>query len=258
MTLKVKELCCGYGNKLIMENVSFELKLGEILCLLGPNGVGKTTFFKCLLGFIPAKEGEIILAGKNIKNISRRELAKKIAYVPQAHSSSFAFKVFDVVLMGRTAYSSYFSSHNKKDEIIAYQSLEELGITHLANKPYTEISGGERQMVLIARALAQKAKFLIMDEPTSNLDFGNQVKVLNQIKKLSKKNIGIIMTTHSPDHVFLCATKAIVFDKGKLTKVGTPEEVVTETMLKNMYQVNVKVEEIKMDSKVKVCVPYIA
>ncbi len=255
MILDIKNVSCGYGKKNIIENISFKIECGEILCLLGPNGVGKTTFFKSILGFLPIQKGQVLLDNKDIKRISRRELAKKIAYVPQAHQSGFSFSVFDVVIMGRNPYSNYFKGPGKKDKEIAYDSLKQLGILHLAHKLYTEISGGERQMVLIARAITQKTKLLIMDEPTSNLDFGNQVKVLNQIKKLSKKDMAIIMTTHSPDHVFLCANKVIVFNKGKFTKIGKPKEVITEGMLRDVYGVDVKVKEMFTNKRVKVCVP---
>lgn len=265
MSLYVKNVNCGYRNHTVIKNISFELKSGEVLCLLGPNGVGKTTFFKTLLGLNKMQQGEILLDNKDIRNISTRELAKKIAYVPQAHNSSFSFNVFEVVLMGRTVYSKYFNSPSKEDEKIALECLEELDINHLINKSYTQLSGGEQQMVLIARALAQKADFLVMDEPTSNLDFGNQIKIINQIRKLSKKNKGIIMTTHSPEHVFLCGTKVLVFNNKEMIKVGVPEEVVTERLLKDIYNVNVKVKDIDIHNKVKdieiynkvkVCVPY--
>ena len=259
MKLEVKNVSCGYSTKVVVKDISMSVSSGEILCLLGPNGVGKTTFFKTILGFLKLKGGEILLDGENIHNWSRKQLAKNIGYVPQAHTPPFPYKVFDVVLMGRTAHLSMFSSPSKEDKDIAEEAIDILNISYLKDKIYTEISGGERQMVLIARALAQSPKMLIMDEPTSNLDFGNQIRVLDQIKKLSKRGLAVIMTSHYPNHAFICSTKVAFMQKNNVFTVGNVDEVVTEDMLKEAYGIDVKIITIPNSNgeEMKTCVPVI-
>jgi iron complex transport system ATP-binding protein len=241
MILEIDKVSCGYGLKTIVKDISVKVQSGEVLTLLGPNGVGKTTFFKTILGFLKLHGGEIKLDGQNIQYWKKNKLAKAIGYVPQAHIPPFPFTVLDVVVMGRTAHLGIFASPSKKDIRIAEESLEALDVAYLKDKTYTEISGGERQMVLVARALTQEPEILVMDEPTSNLDFGNQVKVLKQINKLSKKGLGIIMTSHFPDHAFLCSTKVALLEKNNIFTVGNVDEVITEDKLRAAYGVNVKI-----------------
>lgn len=260
MKLEIKEVSCGYGDKKILSDVNFDIETGDILCILGPNGVGKTTLFKTILGFLKLQGGQIFLDGENIHNWSRKDFAKAIGYVPQAHTPPFPYKVKEVVVMGRTAHLGMFSSPSKSDYKIAYEIIDSLGISYLKDKVYTEISGGERQLVLIARALAQEPKILIMDEPTSNLDYGNQVRVLRHIKKLANKDIGIIMTSHFPDHAFMSSTKVLAINRGNKYKFGKPEEIVTSKLLKEIYNIDVQIDcvkNLKTGEDLKVCVPII-
>lgn len=260
MILTIKDAACGYGSKTIISGLSLNIHSGEILCILGPNGVGKTTFFKTVLGFLKIKAGEISIDGDNIHNWSRKKLAKIIAYVPQAHTPPFPFLVKDVVTMGRTVHLGSFASPSKNDIAIAERSMEMLQISYLKDRIYTEISGGERQMVLIARALTQEPDFLIMDEPTSNLDFGNQIRVLEQINRLSQTGLGIIMTSHFPDHAFLCSSKVALFERNNKFTVGYADEVVTEENLKSAYGINVKITTTTDEdgSIIKSCVPLLS
>ena len=260
MKLEIKEVSCGYGDKKILSDVNFDIETGDILCILGPNGVGKTTLFKTILGFLKLQGGQIFLDGENIHNWSRKDFAKAIGYVPQAHTPPFPDKVKEVVVMGSTAHLGMFSSPSKSDYKIAYEIIDSLGISYLKDKVYTEISGGERQLVLIARALAQEPKILIMDEPTSNLDYGNQVRVLRHIKKLANKDIGIIMTSHFPDHAFMSSTKVLAINRGNKYKFGKPEEIVTSKLLKEIYNIDVQIDcvkNLKTGEDLKVCVPII-
>ncbi|MBW9148924.1 ABC transporter ATP-binding protein [Clostridium sp. CM028] len=245
MELVIRNVACGYGTKNVIKDISISIKSGEILCILGPNGVGKTTLFKTILGFLKLQSGEILLDTENIRAWSRKRFAKAISYVPQAHTPPFPFSVFDVVLMGRTAHLDLFASPSKKDKEITEQAIDTLNISYLKNRIYTQISGGERQMVLIARALAQQAKIMIMDEPTSNLDFGNQIRVLEQINNLAKKGLGVIMTSHFPNHAFLCSTKAALMQKNNNFIVGNVDDVVTEENLKSAYGIDVKIISLK-------------
>jgi iron complex transport system ATP-binding protein len=257
MKLEVKNVMCGYDKGVVIKDISLTVESGEVLCLLGPNGVGKTTFFKSILGFLGLKNGEIILNNENIKKLSRKQLAKSIGYVPQAHIPPFPFSVIDVVVMGRTAHLGTFSSPSKKDIFLAEEILEKLDIAYLKDKIYTQISGGERQMVLIARALTQKPEILIMDEPTSNLDFGNQIRVLQQINSLAKDVLGVIMTSHFPNHAFLCSTKVGLMEKNNKFKIGTADEIITEENLKSVYGIDMKIASIQGENgeKIKSCIP---
>lgn len=256
MKLELKNVACGYGEKQVISNISLSLCSGEVLCLLGPNGVGKTTLFKSILGFLELQGGEVLLNGKDIRQWTKKKLAMAIGYVPQAHEPPFPYKVTDVVMMGRTVHMNRFAMPSKEDEDATVEALDSIGAAYLKDEIYTEISGGERQLVLIARALAQSPEILVMDEPTSNLDFGNQMRVLEQIKRLSAKGFGIIMTSHFPDHAFLCSNKVAILGRDNL-KVGTAEEVISEENLKNAYGVKVKITTtIAEEGKcIRSCVP---
>ncbi|SHH97368.1 iron complex transport system ATP-binding protein [Sporobacter termitidis DSM 10068] len=257
MRLEVCNAVCGYGTHVVSQNVSMSINTGQIVCLLGPNGVGKTTLFKSILGFQKLLDGTILLDGRDMSGLPQKYVARSIGYVPQAHEPPFPFKVLDVVVMGRTAHLGAFASPSKQDFSIAVSVLEGLKISYLKNKIYTEISGGERQLVLIARALAQQPELLIMDEPTSNLDFGNQVRVLAEIKKLAQRGLGVLMTSHSPDHAFLCATEVVLMKKGGELLLGGVDEIVTEENLRQAYGVDVKITQTQNENGelVKACVP---
>jgi len=256
MRLEVQQLSFSYGKRRIFQDISLTVDSGETLSLLGANGTGKTTLFKAILGLQKAAAGDILLDGKNIQKWSRSEIAKYIGYVPQNHVPPFPFKVIDVILMGRTAYLKSYAAPSKKDLQIALEAMEILHITHLQHKIYTEISGGERQLVIIARALAQKPKILIMDEPTSNLDFGNQIKVLQHFDHLANEGLGIIMSTHYPDHALQYATKVALMKDGRIEKIGEPNAMITEESLGAIYGVDVKIinASLTKGKEVKVCI----
>ncbi|MFT9057003.1 MAG: ABC transporter ATP-binding protein [Ethanoligenens sp.] len=260
MKLELRNVSCGYGTKTIVKDLSLLAVSGEVLCLLGPNGVGKTTLFKTILGFLKLQEGKILLDGEDVSRWPRKEFAKAVGYVPQAHTPPFPFTVLDVVTMGRTAHLGPFASPTKTDVAIAEESLERLGVGFLKERIYTEISGGERQMVLIARALTQRPKVLIMDEPTSNLDFGNQIRVLEQVNRLAKEGLCVIMTSHFPDHAFLCSAKVALLQRNVQFQIGTAEEVITEQNMLSAYGVRVKIGSLQGDdgTPVAACVPLIS
>lgn len=240
--LEVLNLRCGYGRRAVLADVSFRLAGGELLCLLGPNGVGKTTLFKTLLGLLPALGGEVRLAGAAVAAWPRRRLAQWIGYVPQAHAPPFPFLVKDVVAMGRSAHLRLGAAPGKADREIAAAALEALGIAALADARYTEISGGERQLALIARALAQQPRILVMDEPTSSLDYGNQLRVLAHVRRIvAARDMGVILTTHHPDHALLHATRVLALDRDKRWSVGAPLDVVSEDYLRRAYGVEAQI-----------------
>ncbi|WP_019905748.1 ABC transporter ATP-binding protein [Methylobacterium sp. 77] len=256
MSLVVEDLAFGYGATTIGEGVGLSLGAGEVLGLLGPNGGGKTTLFKTILGLIPAKAGRIVLDGEDVATWSRARFARNVAYVPQAQAAYFPFRVQDVVLMGRASRLGAFATPGRADEAAATEALAALGIRHLSERSYTEISGGERQLVLIARALAGEPRFLVMDEPTASLDFGNQARVLDQVRRLRQRGIGIVLSTHDPDHAFLCDTVALLHE-GRLLALGPPKEAVTPETLRLLYGVAVAIVPLPGEDRF-VCTPILS
>ncbi|GAB6055650.1 ABC transporter ATP-binding protein [Methanobacterium movens] len=225
----------------IFEKISFKLKKGDVLCILGANGAGKTTLLKCLNGLIRLDSGKVALNGINIQGLKASTIAKSMGYIPQMHNSTFPFTVLDVVLMGRAPHIDTFSSPSTRDIKIAEKSLKDLKIYHMKDKAYTEISGGEQQLVFIARVLAQEPEVLILDEPTSHLDFGNQIRTLSIIDQLAKKGLSIIMSSHFPDHAFLSAKKVALMKGKSLIDMGSPEKVINEKNMKKVYGIDVKI-----------------
>lgn len=249
----VKHVSFSYGGEEIFSDISFSIDRGDVLCILGPNGTGKTTLIKCLNGLHDIDSGEILINGKNIKKLSFKEISKHVGYIPQSHVPSFPFKVFDVVIMGRAPYLNLGESPKENDKEIALNALKTLGIEHLKDKEYTNLSGGERQLVFLARVLCQQPDILILDEPTSHLDFGNQIKLLEIIDNLASSGLSIIMSSHFPDHAFLSSTKVAILKNKQFIDFGTPNDVVTEENLKRAYSIDVKL--IELDDERKVCVP---
>jgi iron complex transport system ATP-binding protein len=224
-----------------------------VFCLLGPNGSGKTTLFKTILGLLPAMAGEVVLSGRPMVELARQEIARLVAYVPQAHAAHFPFRVIDMVVMGRTAHLGLFAAPTKQDRAKALDALTTLGIAELAETEYTRISGGQRQLALVARALAQDAPAIVMDEPTASLDFGNQVTVLSEIKRLAARGLAVLLSTHDPDHAFSVGTRVALLNGGGILVQGAPEEVLTPARLHQVYGVRVIVERLSQGQPV--CAP---
>ncbi len=237
-------LAFGYGAKVVGRDVDLAVQPGEVLCLLGPNGSGKTTLFKTMLGLLAPQAGRVNLGGAPMAKLTRLEIARRVAYVPQAHSAHFPFRVIDMVVMGRTAHLGLFASPTHEDRRKALRALERLGIGELAENEYTRISGGQRQLALVARALAQDAPAIVMDEPTASLDFGNQVVVLSEVKRLAAQGLAVLLSTHDPDHAFSIADRVALLDGGRLIAQGLPGEVLTPERLRTVYGVSVAVERL--------------
>ncbi|MGF1619352.1 MAG: ABC transporter ATP-binding protein [Rhodomicrobiaceae bacterium] len=252
-TLSAENLGFGYPRFPVGRDVDLRVEPGEVYCLLGPNGCGKTTLFKTLLGLIPRQGGSVELDGDDILRLDRRTIAQRVAYVPQAHTAVFPYTVRDMVLMGRTAHRGVFSSPGAADRERTGEALDQMGIASLADRDYTKISGGQRQLALIARALAQDARLIVMDEPTASLDFGNQVLVLTQVRKLAASGLGIVLSTHNPDHALACATRVHLMANGTTQASGAPGDVLTAELLSATYGVPVAVE--RLASGHSVCVP---
>ena len=253
MRLTANELAFGYPERLVGANLNLAVQTGEVLCLLGPNGCGKTTLFKTLLGLLPMQSGRVTLGEDVLDKLPRAEIARCIAYVPQAQDAAFPYTAFDLVLMGRVAHRGLFAAPTKEDRTVAQTALDQLGIGDLAPREVTTLSGGQRQLVIVARAMAQAAPLIVMDEPTASLDFGNQVAVLSEIRKLAARGAGVILSTHDPDQAFAVATRVALMQDGTIVSQGTPAEVLTPARLKAVYGVDVTVETLSGGQTV--CVP---
>lgn len=250
MKFQVKKGGFSYDSRKVFDNINFELSDGEILCVLGSNGVGKTTLLKCMMGLQKWRQGETLIDGININQIPQKEFWKKIAYVPQAKNSAFSFSALDMVTMGRSSHLGTFSQPSKEDEKLALEAMETCGIAWLKDKLCTEMSGGELQMVLIARALTVNPQMLVLDEPESNLDFKNQLVILNIIEKLAKeKNISAIVNTHFPAHAMKIGTKALILNKNAEPIFGKAGEIINEENMKKTFSVQVHISEFDFENK---------
>ena len=232
------------SEKAALSNVSFSAEAGTLTTILGPNGSGKTTLFKCIAGLRKPGRGDIVFRGQSIKKYSRNRLAKIMSMVPQDHEPPFPYTVFDVVTMGRAPFVGLFSAPSQSDYEKAEEAISLVGITELKQRPYTRISGGERQLVLIARALAQESPLMLLDEPTSHLDFRNQIVVLNQVKKIVRqKAVAALMTIHDPNLATLFSDQVVLISKGRIIASGRPEEVITSGAIREVYEIEVSVVE---------------
>lgn len=245
--LSVRDASFSYEGVNVFERINLDLDKGEVLCLFGPNGCGKTTLLDNILGHLEPDEGSIIIDGKERGRYSHREIARKIAYVPQVHERTFPYRVIDIVVMGRTPYLSPYSSPGREDYIIAEHALEMTGIFKLKDRLYTRLSGGETQLVILARALAQDAPVIIMDEPASHLDFRHELLLLETVAELVvKKNLSILVSTHSPNHAFFFENRGLpvrvaMMSERRIIYMGTPGDVITEEKMKRVFNINTKV-----------------
>ncbi len=244
-SLELQDVSCGYDGDPVLEHVTFAVRPGQVCCVLGRNGVGKTTLFSSILRTQPLLSGRVLIGGDDASALAPAQLAKRVAYVPQAHTPPFPFTVLDVVEMGRTAHLGVTAAPGKQDKELALHALNSLGIAQLYDRLYTQISGGERQLVLIARALVQQAPLLIMDEPTASLDYGNQLDILAHVRKLANDGNSVLMTTHSPDQVFQCADAVLAVMGNEEYAFGKPEDVMTAELLSKLYGTPLMVESVR-------------
>lgn len=251
--ITIDNLSFGYkGREPVFSDVSLEYKAPKVLCILGPNGVGKSTLLKCIAGQLFFTAGNILINGEPLASISVKALAGIIAYIPQLHTPTFPFLVLDVVTMGSACRVSAFSCPGVKEREIALKNLDFLNIAHLAGRPYTEISGGERQLVMLACALTQQPEIMLLDEPTAHLDFGNQHRFLDIVLKLKDSGIGVIMTTHFPSHALAVADEVFVLSERRIFAHGTPDSIITQQNIEKLYGIPVEIIEIQGG---KMCVP---
>ncbi len=238
-------------NQPVLQNINFGIEQGEILSILGANGIGKTTLLKCMLGFMEWKEGDTYFENKTLKSISNKMFFQKVAYVPQSHNVSFPCSVYETVLLGRSSYLGIFDQPSKKDKEKALHAIELCGIKHLITRNINEISGGEQQLCYIARALCSEPSIIILDEAETGLDYANQMIVLSLLKKLSKENnITVIFNTHYPDHALEISDKTLLLLKDGNSLFGSTKHIITEENLSNTFGVNIKILENEVNGKI--------
>ena len=250
MILNCDKLGFSYNGHKALEEVSFSVSSGELVAVLGPNGAGKTTLFRCILGILKDYNGKISKDDKDIRTLSKREAAKHIAYIPQIHRPTFGYTVLDTVLMGTTRQVGVFSQPKEEQLDRAWEAMKMAGIDMLWDRSFSHLSGGEQQLTLVARALAQQADILVMDEPTSSLDYGNQLRVLEMVKGLSEKGYGVLLSTHNPQHALSFSDKVLALAGGRLVSFGRPKELLTPELMRTIYKIDVAFVETEFGSAI--------
>ena len=239
-TIQVETLSFSYGGHPVLHQVSFAAEEGELLAVLGPNGVGKSTLFQCILGLHTKYQGRILLDGQDIRTLLPRQMAHRVAYIPQNHGQTFAYSVEEMVLMGTAHTVGSLSQPKEEQRCAAHQAMERLSIESLAHRDFCHLSGGEQQLVLIARALAQQARVLLMDEPTASLDYGNQTMVLSRVRALTQEGYTVLMSTHNPQHALFYADRVLALQNGRIAAFGKPDEVMDPELLERLYGVRTR------------------
>ncbi|CAM1379294.1 ABC transporter ATP-binding protein [Fretibacterium fastidiosum] len=247
MIFAVENGCFGYRRgSILLRDISFRIEPGEVLAVLGANGAGKTTMLRCMMGFLPWRDGGTFIDGRELSSFSPRQIWRKMAYVPQARTAGFPYTAYEMTLLGRSAHLGAFKQPGPDDERIAMECMEETGILHLKDKPCNRMSGGELQMVLIARALTTQPSLLVMDEPESNLDFHNQLVILEVIRHLAH-DLGksVVLNTHFPDHAMRLADKALLLNRDGTNLYGPVNEVVTVENIRSAFGVHAAIRKIE-------------
>lgn len=233
--IEIEKVTLSYGSKKVLDGVSAEVPPASVTALFGPNGVGKSTLFRCILA-AEKFGGQVLCDGQVVADLDDRARSRMLGYVPQEHTTAFPFTAFDMVLMGRQPHTTSFLGPGEQDRVAAKDALTQLGLEELADQVYSTLSGGQRQLVLIARAIAQNAKYLLLDEPTASLDFGNQQAVWRAIRQLADAGTGVFVCAHDPNHVLWYTDEAVVLGTtGQVVTAGITTEVMTQSVLDGLF-----------------------
>jgi iron complex transport system ATP-binding protein len=255
-SVDITGLAFGYTeSEPVFSGIDLSLAPGQVFCLLGPNGSGKSTLLKCIMQVLTPKAGRVAVDGQDLGGMSASRIAAKLGFVPQSLVSAFPFTVAEIVVMGRASQIRMTASPSKKDRDLAMAALERMRIAHLALRPCNQLSGGEWQQVLIARALTHSPHVLLLDEPTSHLDIGNQVKILEIVNRLAQDGITILMASHFPDHAFLTAHQVGILKHGRLMSLGNPDDTLCEDVLFDTYGIHIRVVTMAEGINRKICIP---
>lgn len=255
-TIELVDASFSYDKKTnIFSHLNCSFSNENIFCILGPNGTGKSTLLNGIMNMLPLTAGQALLDGKAIKDYSPKELARKIAYIPQSYHLVFPYKVIDLVLMGRTPHLNEMNKPSAEDYDKVMDALCQLKLEPYVERACTQLSGGQLQLVMLARAIAQEADFVILDEPTSHLDYGKQMETLRMMSVMHERGVGILFTTHNPDQVFMVCDKVAIMNHGTFERVGAPKEVITADVLSDIYQIDMNILSYGADGEGRVCVP---
>lgn len=249
--LEIRDLFCGYGKSEVLKGIDLSVKRGEILGIVGPNGAGKTTLFRAIAKIVGAKRGSILIDGKDVRSLSQREIAKYLAFVSQNIEGDLTISVFDYVLLGRIPHRKPYQFFEDKEDILsAEQALKATRLTHLKERPLYHLSGGERQLAQISKALAQAPKILLLDEPLSHLDIAHAVRILNLLKRLNREeSITEIAILHDLNLASEFCDRLVLLSDGKIVKDGDPREVLKFDLIESVYGTQVIVKENPLSSK---------
>jgi iron complex transport system ATP-binding protein len=259
--VEIRGAAFRYGEREVFKDLNLDVFAGEVVCILGPNGCGKSTLLRCISGGLALAEGTVRLEGTDVFTLDAAARARRIAFLFQQHTPSFAFPVLQVVSMGRAPYLGLFGAPSAKDVTLAEQALDKVGILHLKDRAYTEVSGGERQLVLLARTLAQEPALILLDEPTSHLDLRNQVMSLRTIGSLAGRGIAMVMTTHDPNHAFLFPGRVMLMQRGGAIITGPASEVLNDKMLSSTFGVDIAVVSVQRrdgSGERRICSPWLS
>jgi iron complex transport system ATP-binding protein len=243
--VEIKDISCGYGRRMVLTGVNMRIDRGEFVGIIGPNGSGKTTLLRAISGFLPLVKGRITFEGRKREHIARREQAQKMAVVTQSSDQTPLFSVEEYVVLGRLPYrGSLQFMETTRDIVVAQRAMELTGITHLKGRMIGELSGGERQLVSVARAIAQEPRLLLLDEPTAHLDIGHQVQIMDLLQQLNRKHsVTIVMVVHDLTLASLSCERLVLLDRGRVRKIGRPTVVLTRKILEEVYKISVDIME---------------
>lgn len=242
--LALHEAGFSYGARRVFDSVSLELEPAQIVTVLGTNGSGKSTLLRCLGGLLKLSEGSARFEGRDLSRLPAAARARGVGMLFQDHAPSLPFTVREVVQLGRAPHRNWIGSVRRDDERAIDAAMEEAGVTAFAGRPYTALSGGERQLVLLARTLAQQPRVILMDEPTAHLDLRNQVRCLDAICSLADRGVAVVVTTHDPNHAFVLGGRALMMKAGVPAVLGPVEEVVDAATLHATYGIDVRLHEV--------------
>ena len=257
--LEIRGATFRFGRRTVFSALDLDVHAGEVMTLLGPNGCGKSTLLRCIGGLLALEGGSMRLANLDLSTLDVGARAREVGLLLQEHTPSFPFQVLDVVSMGRSPHLKAFGEPSSQDLVQAEQALDAVGVRHLKHRPYTELSGGERQLVLLARTLVQQPNLILLDEPTAHLDLKNQVRLVNQIRHLAAQGVTMMVSTHDANHAFLLPGRVALMQANGTLLVGAAEEVLTDAALSAAYGVDIAVLPIRHRSSghaFKHCTPW--
>ena len=257
--LEVRAAAFRYGERVVFSGIELDVFRGELISILGPNGCGKSTLLRCIGGALSLHAGTVRLDGIDVSTLGAAARARRIGFLFQNHIPSFPFPVLEVVSMGRAPHLGLFGVPSATDITLAKQALDRVGVLHLKDRPYTEVSGGERQLVLLARTLAQQPDVILLDEPTSHLDLKNQVRSLRAIGELAAQGVTMIMTTHDPNHALQFPGRVVMMKPGGSIVVGLASEIITDAELTATYGIDIAVLSVPRSTgsgEIKFCSPW--